>query len=546
MRPTRFSFASFVVPAVLVCLISTGACKQRTPTPSVYATAIAAAMATPEKTAKGVWPQVTAFYAARHNEPAWHDRKGRSTRATRAIELLRRAEEHGLSRETYNEPALLERVTAASAAKDDERPDPAAIAGLDIQLTAAVLQLGSHVATGRLDPAVIDRRWNARRQMPDLAAALTKAVDDEPLNFLDHVRPVHPEYQALQKALVSLRGQLQSGWPAVPRTIARPDQSHPSVVALRKRLAAGGYLAAAPATESPRFDADVVAAVKRFQEHHALPPSGAIDQPTLEAMNVPLDTRLAQVALNLERWRWLPDNLGDRHFLVNIPQFHLIAREHGAPVMDIRVVVGKPGNETPTFSDEMTQVVFSPYWNIPETIALEETAPAIARDPNYLARNNMEVVSSSGRVVSASEIPWDDEDALRGLSFRQRPGATNALGFVKFLFPNAHNVYIHDTPADALFSRIGRAFSHGCVRVEEPEKLAQYVLRDRPEWTPEAIFTAMRAGEEQHVKLNAPIPVHIVYVTAWVDASGGMHFLRDVYGYDAVQARARSASRASD
>ncbi len=214
--------------------------------------------------------------------------------------------------------------------------------------------------------------------------------------------------------------------------------------------------------------------------------------------------------------------------------------------MDIRVVVGKPGNETPTFSDEMTQVVFSPYWNIPETIALEETAPAIARDPNYLARNNMEVVSSSGRVVSASEIPWDDEDALRGLSFRQRPGATNALGFVKFLFPNEHNVYIHDTPADALFSRIGRAFSHGCVRVEEPEKLAQYVLRDRPEWTPEAILTAMRAGEEQHVKLNAPIPVHIVYFTASVDASGGLHFQRDVYGYDAVQARPRSGSRASD
>ena len=437
-------------------------------------------------------------------------------------------------------------MTAARAAKNEAPPDPAAIADLDLQLTAAVLQLGSHVATGRLDPAVIDRRWNARRQTPDLAAALTNAVGAEPSNFLDSVRPVHPEYQALQKALASLHGQAQSGWATVPRTITRPGQSHVSVVALRQRLAAAGYLAAAHATESPRFDAEVVAAVRRFQEHHALPPTGALDQSTLEAMNVPIDTRIAQVVLNLERWRWLPDDLGERHFLVNIPQFHLIAREQGVPVMDIRVVVGKPGNETPTFTDEMTQVVFSPYWNIPETIALEETAPAIARDPNYLARNNMEVVSASGRVVAANEIPWDDEDALRGLSFRQRPGATNALGFVKFLFPNEHNVYIHDTPADALFSRIGRAFSHGCVRVEEPEKLAQYVLRDRPEWTPEAILTAMRAGEEQHVKLNAPIPVHIVYFTAWVDASGGMHFLRDVYGYDAVQGRPRSGSRAGN
>ena len=257
-------------------------------------------------------------------------------------------------------------------------------------------------------------------------------------------------------------------------------------------------------------------------------------------MNVPLDTRIAQVAINLERWRWMPDDLGARHFMVNIPYFHLIAREHGQPVMDIRVVVGKPGNETPTFSDEMTQVVFSPYWNIPETIALEETAPAIARDPDYLSRNNMEVVSAAGRVVPASEIPWDDAEALRGLSFRQRPGASNALGFVKFLFPNKHNVYLHDTPADALFSRIGRAFSHGCVRVEEPETLAQYVLRDQPEWTPEAIVAAMRAGEEQPRQAERADPRAHRLLHRLGRRRGRLHFQDDVYGYDAVQARARS------
>jgi murein L,D-transpeptidase YcbB/YkuD len=191
--------------------------------------------------------------------------------------------------------------------------------------------------------------------------------------------------------------------------------------------------------------------------------------------------------------------------------------------------------------------VFSPYWNIPETIALEETAPAVARDPDYLSRNNMEVITASGRIIPAEQIPWDDEDALRGLSFRQRPGANNALGFVKFLFPNKYDVYIHDTPADALFSRIGRAFSHGCVRVEEPETLAQYVLRGRPEWTPEAIVAAMRAGDERHVALDAPIPVHIVYLTAWVDAGGGLHFQKDIYGYDAAQGHPRaSGARASD
>jgi murein L,D-transpeptidase YcbB/YkuD len=255
----------------------------------------------------------------------------------------------------------------------------------------------------------------------------------------------------------------------------------------------------------------------------------------VNALNVPLADRIAQVAANLERWRWLPDDLGDRHFIVNVPQFHLIARERGKSVLDIRVVVGKRGNETPLFSDRMEQVVFSPYWNVPETIALQETAPAVARDPSFLARNNMELIDSGGRVVPATDIAWDDEASLRAYRFRQRPGASNALGFVKFLFPNQHAVYLHDTPADALFQRIGRAFSHGCVRVEEPETLAQYVLRDQPEWTAEAIHSAMRAGEERHVKLLEPIPVHIIYMTAWTDEHGGLHLANDVYGYDVKQ-----------
>ena len=195
---------------------------------------------------------------------------------------------------------------------------------------------------------------------------------------------------------------------------------------------------------------------------------------------MPLDWRIQQVAINLQRWRYMPDDLGERHFFVNIPYFHLIARESGKPVMDIRVVVGKPGNNTPIFSEDMETVVFSPYWNIPDTIAENETAPAVARDPNYLARQGIEIlrVSSSGtETVNASDVNWDNADAVKGLVFRQKPGAGNALGHVKFLFPNDHNVYLHDTPADALFAKPGRAFSHGCVRVEEPEMLAKYVLK---------------------------------------------------------------------
>jgi murein L,D-transpeptidase YcbB/YkuD len=228
----------------------------------------------------------------------------------------------------------------------------------------------------------------------------------------------------------------------------------------------------------------------------------------------------------------MPDDLGERHFMVNIPYFHVIAREQGKPVMDIRVVVGKVGNNTPLFSDEMESVVFSPYWNIPDSIALGETLPAIAKDPAYLARQNIEIVRTSGEVVSASDIDWASPDAVKQYAFRQRPGAGNALGHVKFLFPNPHNVYLHDTPADNLFGKPTRAFSHGCIRVEEPEQLAKYVLRDYPEWDEESIGAAMHSGNERHVKLKHKIPVHIVYFTAWVDQNGGLHFQPDIYGYD--------------
>jgi murein L,D-transpeptidase YcbB/YkuD len=202
--------------------------------------------------------------------------------------------------------------------------------------------------------------------------------------------------------------------------------------------------------------------------------------------------------------------------------------------MDIRVVVGKQGNETPIFSDEMEVVVFSPYWNIPDSIKQGETAPAMMRDPGYLDRNNMEILRGSRRVDPAS-VNWSDPGELRQLAIRQRPGANNALGHVKFLFPNDYDVYLHDTPADSLFQRQGRAFSHGCIRVEEPEVLANYVLEGYSEWDAARIKNAMYSGDERHVKLKEKIPVHITYFTAWVDENGGLHFQPDIYGYDARQ-----------
>jgi murein L,D-transpeptidase YcbB/YkuD len=247
----------------------------------------------------------------------------------------------------------------------------------------------------------------------------------------------------------------------------------------------------------------------------------------------------AQIALNLERWRWMPDELGERYIIVNIPSFQLEAHQGERTVLPMKVVVGTPDNKTPVFSDVMTTTVFSPYWNVPDSIVEGETAPAAARDPGFLQRNNIEnlrVTKTGTTPVDPSTVKWDDPEELKALAFRQKPGATNALGHVKFLFPNAYNVYLHDTPADALFARPGRAFSHGCVRVEKPEDLAKWLLLDAPEWTNEKIVEAMHAGEEQHVKLKQELPVHIVYFTAWADDTGVVRLYPDVYGYDAAQA----------
>ena len=428
--------------------------------------------------------------------------------------MLGAARQHGFDPADYDAKGL-EALGQSVEAIDKQSPERLSkLAEFDTRLTAALIAFGRDVAVGRQRG---DEHFKARRKTPDLVAALTQAVED-PDTFVEAVRPPHAEYAALQKALDDLIGQRdKGGWVKVPSA---------SSPALAKRLSQSGHL---------KEGGDLKAAVKSFQELHSISATGSVDAATLAALNVPLERRIQQVATNLQRWRWMPDQLGERHFIVNIPYFHLIAREAGKPVMDIRVVVGKPGNNTPIFSEDMETVVFSPYWNIPDTIAENETAPAVARDPNYLERQGIEILrvtSQGSATVNAADVDWDSPESVKGLVFRQKPGDGNALGHVKFLFPNPHNVYLHDTPADALFAKPGRAFSHGCIRVEEPETLAKYVLKGYSEWDDQAIFAAMRAGVEKHVKLKQTIPVHIAYFTAWVDDNGGLHFQPDIYGYD--------------
>jgi murein L,D-transpeptidase YcbB/YkuD len=246
------------------------------------------------------------------------------------------------------------------------------------------------------------------------------------------------------------------------------------------------------------------------------------------------------IRMNMERWRWAPRDLGERYILVNVPAYILQVMEHDRPVLSMRVVVGDPEHQTPLFSDEMTHVVFSPYWNIPANILREETLPRLAGDPGFLQRNNIEVVGTGGEAedIDPGSIDWSDESITRNLRFRQRPGVDNALGLVKFIFPNHFSIYLHDTPADQLFFKEKRALSHGCIRIEDPIAMAKYVMRDQPEWTETRITAAMNAGREHGVRLKSPIPVHIGYWTAWVEPDGKtVTYTDDPYRIDPAQAR---------
>jgi murein L,D-transpeptidase YcbB/YkuD len=385
-----------------------------------------------------------------------------------------------------------------------------------------------------------------------LAASLERGSIAEDLRAL---APQHGEYRRLQKALAHYVEIAEAGgWRALPGAVAagagasglaklKPGDRGSHVAALRQRLAASGDLE--DGEQSDLFDDRVAAAVARFQRRHGLEPDGVVGARVVAELNVPVERRLAQIELNLERWRWLPHDLGDRYIFVNIPEYRLEVHERDRVALAMNVIVGAKDTPTPIFSDTLTHIVFSPYWNVPDSIASGETLPAVQSDPSFLERNRIEVVGTSGRVVDPSTIDWtsvggDDTNAFP-YRFRQRPGASNSLGLVKFVFPNEHDVYLHDTPADALFKRASRPLSHGCVRVEQPVALAEYLLRGQSEWSDQRIQAAMHGGQEQHVKLARPIPVHLMYWTTRADEDGTVQFRQDVYGRDARELDARMA-----
>lgn len=493
------------------------------------------AFVTADAEGTALWKQTRQFYEQRAFVPVWiKDAKPRKQMED-LIDALQHVDQHGQDPELYSATLIkTRREEATKGFLTDPGYDPKEAGTLDVWLTYLYLKHAADVANGMSDLASADKRWRIAPDAFDPLVHLNEAVEkDRVAESLTELQPQHREYTKLRESLAAYREiAAKGGWPSVPDTLKlKVGQSHPGVVALANRLAVtGDYSGTTPAS----YDAALQDAVKRFQTRHGLAAAGLIGPETIAALNVPVDARIRQIELNLERWRWLPANLGDRYVLVNVPEMRLRVYEGSNVPLSMAVVVGTPATPTPIFNDEMKYVVLSPYWNVPDSIAQGETLPGLMKDPNYLARNNMEIVDKDGTVVSASDM---DASALDRYRFRQRPGKANSLGLVKFMFPNQYNVYLHDTPADSLFARAGRAFSHGCVRVEDPMALAKYVLRDQREWTHEAIDAAMHSGTEKSVSLTTPIPVYLGYWTAHVDEAGLLNFRADVYGIDTDQGR---------
>jgi murein L,D-transpeptidase YcbB/YkuD len=482
--------------------------------------------------------------------PLWFDSAGMPTPNVRdALAVLRQAADEGLDPADYQ----ADRLTRLTPRAGTPAPDAPERARLDVALSASVLRYLRDVHLGRVDPQTVGFRLDAPRDPHDFPSLLRDALaGGRVADLVDDLRPPLAQYRLLRTMLPRFRSlaadPVLSGSAPLAEPIHPGDESD-AVGVLRNVLIALGDLAAAAPTTG-RYDGPIVAAVQRFQRRHGLDADGIVGTRTIAALRVPAASRVRQIELALERLRWLPDLRDDRLLALNIPMFRLWAWERVPPTgqpLAMNVIVGRAlRNQTPIFDEEMREVVFRPYWNVPRSILLNEVLPAIQRNPAYLRRENMEIVRGPGD--AAPRVPLSAE-ALEGLRrgtlrVRQRPGPNNALGLIKFVFPNRESVYMHGTPAQTLFARSRRDFSHGCVRVEDPVALAEWVLRDRPEWTRDAILNAMQGTRTIDVPLPRPIQVILFYTTAVVlPEDGTIHFVDDIYRHDARLDRALDAVR---
>jgi murein L,D-transpeptidase YcbB/YkuD len=507
------------------------------------------------------WKHVRALYRRFQGNVLWMDEKGPDkSRATALLKALVSGDRDALRLDAYPLPALAQALVPL---RDGQRATPEQLAEADVLLTSAYAALGEDLLTGQVNPRTVSQDWHIDPRDEEVDSALVRSLREAEIDRgIARMRPQNPDYEVLRTALVQYRDLAKrGGWAAIPAGRAlkpgEPDAAA-RIQALRARLAAEGLLgtdssaaaarqadsSAVPApnaiggndsaarkrparVRAPRagelvYDVTLAGAVAAYQARHAITVDSMLGAETVKSMNLPTSYRLGQIAANLERHRWMPRELGERYVFVNVPAFHLEAYEGGKKALDMRVIVGEEyeGRRTAVFSDTMTTVVFRPYWFVTDDIANEELWPKQNADPGYFAANNYET--------------WNDAGTTR---IRQTPGPKNSLGLVKFLFPNAFNIYLHDTPNDNLFAKDVRAFSHGCIRLEKPAEFAQWVLG----WSADSVQRAMTTEpDNKEIKVARRLPVYISYFTTYVQ-DGQLRFGNDLYDRDTDMVKAVTA-----
>ncbi len=466
--------------------------------------------------------------------PLWVNANGPTTRAKLIFAALKTVTPDGLNPSDYNMEQI-ESLWESRTAKD--------LAKLDMDITTGILRYVHDMQEGRFAPNRNNPKLFAQagNSIFDPVQAIFNARNSTDMaTFLADLAPGHRHYQELKKELRHYRTIAEGdGWPVIPagKTI-QPGTTDSRIPALHQLLHKTGDLKSIMAPDQQLYNGELVDAVKRFQERHTIKIDGIIGSETKKALNVPVEKRIQQILINMERWRWSEHNLGSRYVLVDIAGFTLQAVENDATHLQMRVIVGKQHHKTPVFSDSIKYIEFNPFWNITPSIARNEMLKELRKDNSYLTGKHIKLFSNwqaDGVELHSESINWNEVNRkeISRFKLRQEPGPWNALGVVKFVFPNKYSIYLHDTPVHSLFEHADRAFSHGCIRLSKPEQLAGFLLQfNDAGWTEEKIQLVIEKKKRKVIKLKTPIPVHLVYQTVWVAKDGTIHFSKDLYGRD--------------
>jgi L,D-transpeptidase YcbB len=508
-------FARLMMSAAVLGSLTLGAMAETGITPFSQSVALAASDDT----------VIAAVYSARNYAPIWTGADDMARRQA-LLNVLSGAGDHGLPVAAYDPVALVQAFQAATTEGDRGR--------IDVMMTRALVDYMHDMRMGVISPRAIDATIVIERAEFDGAAMVAAFLAaPSPEGFLRDLVPDAPEYAQLMRERIRLQGLVVSGsWgSSVAAEKLVPGDEGAQVVALRDRLAAMGYLRR---SVTAVYDADISRAVQRFQTDHGLTADGVAGVGTIAALNVGPEVRLQSVLVALERLRWIGEtDRGARHIWVNLPDFTAKIVDHGRVTFSTRAVIGKDeeGRHTPEFSDMMEYMVVNPSWSVPRSITVKEYLPLLQRNPN--AVGHLSVIDGNGRVVPRGAVNFAGYSARNfPFALRQAPSNSNALGLVKFMFPNQYNIYLHDTPSKDLFAQEVRAYSHGCVRLGSPFDFAYALLAAQTD-DPQGVFArALQGGNETTVRLDAPVPVHLVYFTAWPGAKGQMGYRNDIYGRD--------------